>query len=368
MPISELTDKKAVLGALAVCDTLGRDAFLRKYGFRRATSLVLRFGGRDYDSKAIAGVAYGIQHPERGTLSNRDGYTGGQYTSRRALERLGFEVIDLSAAEAKPFVPGETYNRRRDIHEVYGGQEQGGIITPKNHNVIFLITGDSGKTYGYADEEIEGVFHYFGEGQNGDMEFVRGNKAVRDHAKLGKQLLLFEKVPGGLKYRGEYACAGYEIRPGVPDSDKKERDAIVFQLLPIDAPEFHSEQVDDDDLPTAMEELYEAALEGPTQTAPGKSSTLVYHRSAALKRYVKARAGGVCEGCGEDAPFVTKSGDPYLEPHHTHMLSDGGPDHPASVIALCPTCHRRVHYGQGGGDYNEELIVKLSEIEPNVST
>ncbi len=49
------------------------------------------------------------------------------------------------------FVPGQIY-RRRDLHERFGGQRQGGISTPKSSPFIFLITGDSGKQYGYADE------------------------------------------------------------------------------------------------------------------------------------------------------------------------------------------------------------------------
>jgi DNA modification methylase len=41
-----------------------------------------------------------------------------------------------------------------------------------------------------------------------------------------------------------------------------------------------------------------------------------------------------------------------------------GPDHPASVIALCPTCHSRVHRAHNGDDYNRKLNVKLRNIEP----
>jgi 5-methylcytosine-specific restriction protein A len=44
-----------------------------------------------------------------------------------------------------PFLERQTYNRRRDIHAVYGGQQQGGICTPSDHPVIFLFT------YGYGD-------------------------------------------------------------------------------------------------------------------------------------------------------------------------------------------------------------------------
>ena len=81
--------------------------------------------------------------------------------------------------------------------------------------------------------------------------------------------------------------------------------------------------------------------------------------------YVLKRADGMCEGCEAQAPFVTKRKRPYLEPHHTTRMSDGGPDHPAHVIALCPTCHRRVHHAHDGDEYNEALVRKLSLIEPD---
>jgi len=38
------------------------------------------------------------------------------------------------------FVPEQLYHRRRDIHARFGGQEQGGMITPANHKLIFLVT------------------------------------------------------------------------------------------------------------------------------------------------------------------------------------------------------------------------------------
>ena len=64
-----------------------------------------------------------------------------------------------------------------------------------------------------------------------------------------------------------------------------------------------------------------------------------------------------CSGC--PAPFQRKDGSPYLEPHHTRRLSDGGPDDIHWVAALCPTCHRWVHHGAGGADYNEKVQAEL---------
>jgi hypothetical protein len=48
MPNS-LTDSKAVLSALHEFDTIGRDAFLAKYGFGPAKSYFVEYDGRRYD-------------------------------------------------------------------------------------------------------------------------------------------------------------------------------------------------------------------------------------------------------------------------------------------------------------------------------
>ena len=60
---------------------------------------------------------------------------------------------------------------------------------------------------------------------------------------------------------------------------------------------------------------------------------------------VLERAKGVCEGCIGDAPFLRASDQsPYLEVHHKTRLADGGFDTVENAIALCPNCHRKLHY------------------------
>jgi 5-methylcytosine-specific restriction protein A len=89
-----------------------------------------------------------------------------------------------------------------------------------------------------------------------------------------------------------------------------------------------------------------------------------HHRqSEAVKLYVLRRAKGACEACKQPAPFNTVKGSPYLEPHHTRRVADGGPDHPRWVAGICPNCHRRVHHGHDGSDYNRDLAEYLGSIE-----
>jgi hypothetical protein len=61
---------------------------------------------------------------------------------------------------------------------------------------------------------------------------------------------------------------------------------------------------------------------------------------------VLERANGICEACGNPAPFLRASdGTPYLEVHHKISLADGGEDSVENAVALCPNCHRKQHFG-----------------------
>jgi len=79
-------------------------------------------------------------------------------------------------------MPDHLYNRRRDIHAMYGGNWQSGKSPSKEFPFIFIFSGKTGKQYGYDDRwDNANVYTYTGEGQNGDMEFTRGNLALYEH-------------------------------------------------------------------------------------------------------------------------------------------------------------------------------------------
>jgi 5-methylcytosine-specific restriction enzyme A len=275
------------------------------------------------------------------------------------------------------FVIGNTYNRVRDIHEKIGGQRQGGISTPANSPYVILFTGESGEAYGYADgwdQNNSGVFRYTGEGQLGPMTFTGGNKAIREHAAEGKDLLLFQALGKGKPYRylGRFACQDWEAVQA-PDRENHPREAIVFLLAKLDEERADKDLVGES-LPVEREppvasvsELRRQAYLAAAPRASGRSvhaEKTVYQRADAVRRYVLARAKGICEGCRKPAPFERKAGGPYLEPHHTRRVSDGGPDHPRWVAALCSNCHSQIHFGSGGEELNRRVESFLGEVEP----
>jgi 5-methylcytosine-specific restriction endonuclease McrA len=74
---------------------------------------------------------------------------------------------------------------------------------------------------------------------------------------------------------------------------------------------------------------------------------------------VLERANGVCELCGNRAPFIrVKDGLPFLEVHHIEPLANGGKDTIGNTAALCPNCHREAHHGIN----KEKIKIKLKTI------
>jgi hypothetical protein len=119
-----------------------------------------------------------------------------------------------------------------------------------------------------------------------------------------------------------------------------------------------------EELETLRKEAKEDSVEAvPDEVTTATQTTQEYSRSQKVKQYVKVRADGYCEGCGDPAPFISKTGEPYFHAHHVHELSSGGSDTPDTVIALCPNCHYRVHHGKDGEQYNRRLERILADIE-----
>jgi len=137
-----------------------------------------------------------------------------------------------------PFEVGALYNRQKQIHGVFGGQQQGGISTPKEHPLVIAFTGEAGVSHGYHDFwDDDEVFHYFGEGQVGDMKYVAGNRAIGEHVKDGKTLVVFQMMGKGRPYRylGRFMCQSSYVQPGTPDREGQLRSSIVFRLRSLEA-------------------------------------------------------------------------------------------------------------------------------------
>ncbi len=87
-----------VIQAINEFDSLGRAAFLSKYGFGPAAKYSMVHEGNVYDSKAIVGAAHGYDRPDLGPLTSKE-LSGGRTGAAKVLESLGFEVETFSDRE-----------------------------------------------------------------------------------------------------------------------------------------------------------------------------------------------------------------------------------------------------------------------------
>lgn len=116
---------------------------------------------------------------------------------------------------------------------------------------------------------------------------------------------------------------------------------------------------------TSKEELRELAMNDKKSVVEKSESLhLSYNRSDKVVAYIRKRATGKCELCKNDAPFKTKEGLPYLEVHHIDWLANGGEDSIFNTVALCPNCHKKMHYGDAEADV-EYLKEYVENIEKN---
>ncbi|WP_206600325.1 HNH endonuclease [Chromobacterium sphagni] len=277
------------------------------------------------------------------------------------------------------FVVGRDYYRKREITGIYGGSGQSGIAPSKQAAAVFIFTGSSGEQYGYQDEiDEDGFLTYTGEGQEGDMVMVRGNRAIATHTFDGRALYVFKTQGHGqpCEYMGEFIYISHFYDRG-GDKNGKDRQVIRFLLAPagidilkaqgLSIQESHANYTK----PT-LDILRERALRAigmqDNYLNSNEAKRLVYRRSEDIKQYVLARANGLCECCEKPAPFLRlKDSTPYLEPHHINRLSDGGLDHPNHMAALCPNCHREIHHGRNGVHINNWLRVKIKDLGKEIS-
>jgi len=125
--------------------------------------------------------------------------------------------------------------RRAELHDTYGGQRQGGISTPAKFPFIFIFTAKSGEEYGYLDRfQSDRTYWYTGEGQIGNQQMIRGNRAIRDSEQNDETIHLFEYVRTGIvRYVGELIYTGHH-QSDAPDVNGDLRKVIVFELKKSD--------------------------------------------------------------------------------------------------------------------------------------
>jgi 5-methylcytosine-specific restriction protein A len=92
------------------------------------------------------------------------------------------------------------------------------------------------------------------------------------------------------------------------------------------------------------------------------SKIQLYARLPAVKAWVLQEAKGICELCQKPGPFLLPNGEKYLEVHHVKRLADGGPDTVENAVAVCPNCHRLLHWAVDAQKAQEKLYTQIPRL------
>ena len=148
----------------------------------------------------------------------------------------------------------------------------------------------------------------------------------------------------------------FDIRNGLPDckGDRRKAGLNVFDKKYFIKQAIANESSYDDELNKRIKDSLKLSHEDRLKEL-GKSPKLPKSVEVTTRRFIRNanvivevlnRADGICEHCRANAPFSrSKDRTPYLEVHHIVKLADGGEDTIKNAIAVCPNCHRQLHYG-----------------------
>jgi len=92
----------------------------------------------------------------------------------------------------------------------------------------------------------------------------------------------------------------------------------------------------------------------------------VQKRDPKVKAWILLNADGKCELCTKNAPFNKENGLPYLEVHHIVQLANGGADTVENTVAVCPNCHRALHFSIHKEALADELRKKLTRLHTSL--
>ncbi|WJQ05544.1 HNH endonuclease (plasmid) [Geobacillus stearothermophilus] len=252
----------------------------------------------------------------------------------------------------KELKPGRVLSND-EIASIFQCAPQGGMRRSIKTNSLVLIS-DHTKSL-YEDRWDGDIFHYTGMGRVGDQSLdSRQNKTLAESTTNGVNLYLFEVFKEReYVFMGEVELADNPYQSQQLDAENNLRSVWVFPLKlknssrPVEIPkewiETKNRHKEEKAKKLSDEELKTRAIHSGSKAIRRLTNTTAYERNPYVSEYAKRWAKGICQLCEQPAPFHDKNGEPYLETHHIEWLSRGGEDTIENTIALCPSCHRKMH-------------------------
>lgn len=302
-----------VQAAIEEFDSLGRQAFLDRYGFREARQYFLVHEGKRYDSKAIVGVAHKFHHAKP---LNPSDFSGGENTVAAVLRRHGFTVIS-------------TRNPDWTRDEVVLACD----LVARN-NWKYLAAEDPQVI------ELSDLLRHLGvyEPMSYGPDFRNPNGVARKTADIATQHPDYRGKP---THGGRHDASVLEEFLRDPSTMSSLARAIRESADTTDRAVVESADLDLDEM---------SAEEGRVL----ERRHLARERDPKLRarkiKAVRASTGHIaCEACGFDfAKTYGDRGADYIECHHRVPLHASGPTTTklADLVLICSNCHRMIHRGK----------------------
>ena len=241
----------------------------------------------------------------------------------------------------------------RELCDIFKCGTQGGMRRSHGTNSLVLISDPTKELY--EDRWEDDILHYTGMGKKGDqkLDFMQ-NKTLFESNINSINIHLFEvHKKGEYYYHGLVSLANEPYFEKQLDEDKKLREVVIFPLQLLDEKLrgtiskdlfYISEEIKTKNAQKMSDlEVRERALEYNKKPGQRRVTSINYQRNSFVSENAKRRANGICQLCGNPAPFNNSDGTPYLETHHIIWLSREGEDSIENTAALCPNCHRKMH-------------------------
>ncbi len=340
-----IRNRESILKAIEECDRLGRDGFLEHYGYGRARNYFLVHEGRQYDSKAIAGVAYGYENPTEGPMTAED-FSGGAATVQDWLEELGFEVRVASetAVASKTYIL--TWNPTKwswdDFDNIVGRSASGEVVveqwsTGNNQSIqpgdrVFLLRQAIDRGIigaGYTTSEVYLGPHWDRSDKQSRYVHVDWETILRVQDVLTNEALDHANL--GVNWNRIQASGISVPADSVEILEQLWRDHLAALDRSVDR------------LPNEV--VAQARyIEGAVRTV----SVNAYERNPAARQACIDHWGHECGVCGFSFGAVFGDlGDGFIHVHHLRDLASIGEEYEvdpvADLLPVCPNCHAMLH-------------------------
>jgi 5-methylcytosine-specific restriction enzyme A len=322
MALADLT-RDSVIRAVEEFDSLGREAFLRKYGFGKARDYWLVLDGKNYDSKAIAGAAHQFIAGGSEPLSP-DQFSGGEQTVARVLRRLGF---DLRETGTEPQHRNEPWSRDElilalDLYMTNPASPPG-KSSKEVQDLSSLLNRlaqqlNRGGTHATTYRNANGVYMKM-------MNFRRFDPAFTATGKVG--------LTRGNK---DEAIVWDEFSA---DRQKLRQVSAAIRAAILLPPDQQPPPYDEDEIAEAEEGQILTRFHRVRE----RNRTLVEKR----KKQAQKDGSFRCEVCEFDfEKQYGERGKGFIEVHHTkpvHALVAGSKTRLEDLALVCANCHRMIH-------------------------